>query len=470
MDSDGVASSGRAVSADRPPTSGDMMSEPVTTATAPVARADFGAWWMLAVLFSIYVFSFIDRQITSMLVTDIKADLKITDFQMGLILGPAFAIVYAVFGIPMGWFADRLSRRWLIFVGACIFGLATFLSGHAGSFGVLLAARIAVGVGEASLTPAASSLLAARFPRHLLTTAFSIYTMGVKIGTSGAYVIGGVMIASATYWASATPILEGFRPWQLVFMATGLPVVLLALLVFTFREPARPPRHTTAGSAGDSVFPYMWDRRRLFGPMLIGFSLVSLCNASLVAWVPTYLTRNMDLGPQSYGPVLGGISFAAAFTLAFKGVVVDWLYRRGVKDAHLRFYTWLLASALPIVALIFWVDNALIFMAMYGFLLIVATPIIAYISAATALIAPPGMRGRITGVFLFCLNGIGVGIGPLLVGAITQYVLRDEMKLAWSLGIVICTLMPLALVILRFALKPFHEAVLEAEAREGLSA
>jgi MFS family permease len=439
----------------------------VGAAAAPAARADIGAWWMLAVLFSLYVFSFIDRQITSMLVTDIKADLDITDFQMGLILGPAFAVVYAIFGIPMGWLADHFSRRWLIFLGTCCFGLATFFSGQATTFAFLLFARIVVGIGEASLTPAASSLLAARFPRHLLTTAFSIYTMGVKVGTAAAYAIGGLLIGSVVYWVSDIPALQGFSAWQLVFMATGFPAILLALLVFTFKEPPRKAVAKTAGKGDDSVTRHMWERRRLFGPMLLGFSLVAVCNGSLIAWVPTYLARNMQMAPQEYGPILGAISVAAAFTLAFKGMIVDWLYHRGLKDAHLRFYTWLLAGSLPVVALLFWVQSPLAFMVMYGGLLIVAIPIMAYISAAMALIAPPSMRGRITGIFLFCLNGLGVGVGPLLVGGITEYVFRDEMMLGWSLGIIICIVMPLALILLRFSLTPFRKAIMEAEAREG---
>ncbi|MES2986379.1 MAG: MFS transporter [Pseudomonadota bacterium] len=449
------------------PADAEPATTPAAAPAAPAARADFGAWWMLAILFSLYVFSFIDRQIVSMLVPDIKADLNISDFQMGLILGPAFAIVYAVFGIPMGWLADRFSRRWLIFLGTCCFGLATFASGQANSFAVLLLARIAVGIGEASLTPAASSLLAARFPRHLLTTAFSIYTMGVKVGTAAAYAIGGVLIVSVGYWVAHIPALQGYHAWQIVFMATGLPAALLALLIFTVDDPPRPVVSKAAGQPTDSVVKHMWERKQLFVPMLVGFSLVAICNGSLVSWVPTYLNRTLKLSPVEYGPILGAISMAAALTLAFKGMVVDWLFHRGVKDAHLRFYTWLLAGSLPLVGLLFWVENALAFMVMYGVLLIVAIPIMAYVSAATTLIAPPSMRGRIIGVFLFFLSGLGVGVGPLLVGGITHFVFQDEAKLGWSLAIVICTVMPLAWVLLRMALKPFHAEILASEARES---
>lgn len=441
-------------------------AEAKTTPVAIAPRADFAAWWMLAVLFGLYVFSFVDRYITTMLVPHIQASLDVSEFQMGLILGPAFAIFYSVFGIPLGWAADRYDRRWVIFIGACCFGLATIMSGLATSFVMLLIARIAVGIGEASLSPAANSLLASRFPRHMLTTVLSIYTMGVKVGSAGAFILGGLLIAAAGVWVVTYDALAGFEPWQIVFMATGLPAVLLALLVFTFKEPPRPAKKK-AGVKPAAIIPFMRERKRLFIPMLIGFSLIALCTYSLTGWVPTYLHRHFGMEPVVYGPILGLISTIAAFTLAFKGMFVDWLYRRGMKDAHIRFYTWLLIGSLPVVFALFWVQQPVIFMIMYGALQVVSIPIMAYVSAAMQLIAPTELRGRITGVFLFCLNGVGGGLGPVIVGSLTEYVFRDEMKVGWSLAVLICTAIPLALVLLRLALKPLRAAIVEAEEREA---
>ena len=430
-------------------------------------RADFGAWWMLAVLFSLYVFSFVDRYITTMLMPDIKGSLNLTEFEMGLILGPAFAIVYAVFGIPLGWAADRYSRRWVIFIGACVFGMATFLSGYANTFVALLLARIAVGIGEASLSPAANSLLASRFPRHMLTTVMSIYTMGVKVGSAGAFALGGVLIALAGGWVVAHEQLGGLEPWQLVYMLTGLPAVLLAVLVFTFKDPPRRELPRAIGEKPPAILPFMMANKALFIPMLVGFSLVAVCTYSLTSWAPTYLNRHFDMRPEHYGPILGAISMAAALTLAGKGMFVDFLYKRGMKDAHLRFYTWLLIGSLPVVAVLFFIPDPIVFMICYGGLQIVAIPIMAYVSAAMQLIVPPSLRGRITGVFLLCLNGLGGGLGPVVVGGLTDGVFRDPAKVGWSLAVVICTAIPLALICLRLALKPLRAAIVEAEQREA---
>jgi MFS family permease len=323
-----------------------------------------------------------------------------------------------------------------------------------------------VGIGEAALSPAAYSLLADRFPRNRLTTAISIYTMGIKVGSASAFALGGVVIALAASLVVARPELSGLSGWQLVFMATGLPAVLLALLVFTFPEPPRRGVRRAAGAAPDTIIRFMLDRKRLFVPMLIGFSLISLCSYSLNGWVPTYLDRHFGMKPIAYGPLLGAISMAAALTLAVKGAFVDWLYSRGMKDAHLRFYTWLLMGALPVAATLFFVESPAVFLVMYGALQVVAIPIIAYMSAAMQLITPSDLRGRITAVFLFCLTVLGGGVGPLLVSAITDYVFHDDAKVGWSLALVTATTMPLALISLRLALKPLAAAVVEAEQRD----
>jgi MFS family permease len=144
-----------------------------------------GAWWMLFVLLSLYIVSYIDRTAINMLVPYIKTSLHLSDSQMGLVLGPAFSFVYAAFGFPLGWAADKFPRRWVIFVGAVLFGCATVASAAAQTFLALFIARACVAIGEASLSPAAYSLMSDKFPRNLLTTASSIYNTASKIRIGG---------------------------------------------------------------------------------------------------------------------------------------------------------------------------------------------------------------------------------------------------------------------------------------------
>jgi MFS family permease len=430
-------------------------------------KTPFSAWWMLAVLFLLYVVSIIDRYIITMLVPSIKTSLDLTDFQIGILLGPAFSFFYALFGLPLGWAADRYPRRWVIFLGALTFGLATASGALAGSFVALLAARMLVGVGEASLSPAAFSLMADRFPRGQLTTASSIYNTAAKVGVATAYAAGGLIIGLAATRTFELPLLGALEPWRLVFVLTGLPAVVLGVLVFTFKEPRRtkPPMSGTAAPV--TIFRYFRDEKRLMIPMLVGFCSIGMVSFGLSGWAPTYITREFGWPPERYGPILGVISLAAAGSLVIKGLIVDWLYRRNVQDAHIRLFTWLLMGTLPIAVILFFLKDPLLFLVGYGVVQIVAMPIVIYFSAATQLIAPSYLRGQVIAVFLLSVAIFGSGMGPLVVGALTDYVFQDDQKIGYSLTVLVCTMMPLGLVCLRLALKPMRDAMARADEEYG---
>jgi len=194
---------------------------------------------VLGVLFLVYVLNFIDRQIPSILAQDIKASLRISDAQIGFLYGTAFAIFYALFGIPLGRLADSWYRGRLIAAGLTLWSAMTALSGLAGSYGQLALARIGVGIGEASASPAAYSLLGEYFPSRRRAFAISIYSSGLYVGAGLALPIGGWVAHawSSAYGHRAAPF--GLAGWQAAFLTVGLPGLLLALWVLTLREPAR---------------------------------------------------------------------------------------------------------------------------------------------------------------------------------------------------------------------------------------
>ena len=198
------------------------------------------ARYVLFVLVIVYVFNFVDRQILSILAEDIKADLGITDAQIGFLYGTAFAVFYAVFGIPLGRLADVWVRRSLIGLGLLFWSAMTALSGTARSFGSLAVFRFGVGIGEASASPAAFSMLADYFPPRLRATAISIYSSGIYIGAGIGVFLGGLIVDNwnAAFDAGASAPF-GLRGWQAAFMAVGLPGVLMAAWVWTLREPVR---------------------------------------------------------------------------------------------------------------------------------------------------------------------------------------------------------------------------------------
>lgn len=202
-----------------------------------------GGWYahyVLAVLVIVYVFNFIDRNILSILAEDIKADLGITDAQMGFLYGTVFAVFYAVFGIPLARFADVWVRRSLISLGLLFWSAMTALSGLARSFPVLAAFRIGVGIGEASASPAAFSMLADYYPTRLRATVIGIYSSGVYIGGGIGLFLGGLILDT---WGSAYPVAAeapfGLKGWHVAFMAVGIPGILMAAWVRTLREPKR---------------------------------------------------------------------------------------------------------------------------------------------------------------------------------------------------------------------------------------
>lgn len=430
------------------------------------SRVSPTAWWMLGVLSFFYILSCIDRLIVTMLVTPIKADLGLTDVQMGMILGPAFALSYALFGLPFGWAADKLSRRLVAFVGVTLWSLSTCAMAFADSYTQLLLCRVGVGIGEASLTPVAYTLIADTFPRKRLTLALSMYHTSFHIGAAGAMTFGGVLLVAAgaiVAWPSLAAL--ELAPWHIVMLCVGLPGLLFSWLAFTYPEPReRVAKRKESGLPSAGLVRYMWSEKALYGFTLLGFALVTLCVYSMVNWVPTYMQRAFGWSPAMYGPILGVISALAAFTTVFKGWVVDYLYQRGVRDAHLRFYTWLLIIAIPCALGAFLVPNPVVFLILYGIVQGICLQYAIYLGATLQIVTPTEYRGRVSAFMLMIFSTIGLGLGPPLTAMMTQHVFKDEAKLGWALFTVAATMLPIALISLRIVLKHVGRALDRADA------
>ena len=211
----------------------------VPPAPPPIRVSAYG-WYALFVLVLVYIINFIDRQIISILAQDIKHDLQLGDAQIGFLYGTAFAVFYALFGIPLGRLADSWYRGRLIAIGLGLWSSMTAFSGFATSFGMLATARIGVGIGEASASPAAYSMISDYFPKERRATALSIYSAGLYIGGGLSLPIGGMV---SSRWNAAFPTAAeaplGLVGWQAAFLAVGIPGLLLAFWVLSLREPQR---------------------------------------------------------------------------------------------------------------------------------------------------------------------------------------------------------------------------------------
>ena len=213
----------------------DATPKPAVKETVPAY-----SWYALAILVLVYVLNFIDRNIISILAEDIKADLGLGDDQIGFLYGTAFGVFYALFGIPLGKLADNWHRVRLMTAGLAIWSAFTALSGFARNFAMLSVARIGVGVGEATASPSAYSLISDWFPKRMRATALAIYSSGLYLGGGVSLLIGGAIVER---WKAAYPVAAeaplGLAGWQAAFIIVGLPGLVLSALVFTLREPLR---------------------------------------------------------------------------------------------------------------------------------------------------------------------------------------------------------------------------------------
>ncbi|MGH8561818.1 MAG: MFS transporter, partial [Nevskiales bacterium] len=194
------------------------------------------AWYVVAVLMVAYVFSFIDRQILNLLVGPIRRDLGISDTQMSLLMGFSFALFYTICGIPLGRLADSKSRRTIIAVGIFFWSIMTAACGTARHYWQFFLYRMGVGVGEATLSPSAYSLIADYFPREVRATAISVYSMGIYIGSGLAFLLGGLVIKFAGQAEVVLPVVGATRPWQLIFFMLGIAGILFTFAMYTVRE------------------------------------------------------------------------------------------------------------------------------------------------------------------------------------------------------------------------------------------
>lgn len=431
------------------------------------------AWYVVVVLTMGYIFSFLDRQILALLIEPIRETLDISDTQISLLLGLAFGIFYTLLGIPIGRLADRRSRRAIIATGITIWCLMTAACGLARNFGQLFLARIGVGVGEAALNPSAFSLISDYFPRERRGRAISFYNMGVSLGAGLAMIVGGQVIAYAFDAPPVTlPIVGELYAWQTVFIAVGLPGLLIAALMVTVREPKRRDKLRVTADSGTisedvsvkETVRFLAKRWRTYGTHFLGMSVVTILGYGFLFWIPTMFVRTWGWSiPEvslAYGTV---VLIVGPLGVNFGGWCADRMYANGYRDAHMRMT--LIGSILLVVssALVPLMPTpelaiAMLIPATIGGAIPTATG-----AAALMMIAPNQLRAQTTAVYYFAINVLGLTIGSTAIALVTDYVFGDDAALRYSITIVSLGGGIFAIGFLVANLKHYRTSVIEAD-------
>jgi MFS family permease len=433
-----------------------------------VARSYSAAvcWGTVALLFLLSIVSVIDRYVVVLLIGPIQRHLGLTDVEIGLLIGAAFAVPYAVFGVPIGWAVDRFQRRAVIVGGLAVWSVATMGTGLASSFAGLFAARSGVGMGEASLLPAQASLLSDLFPRQRLALVMSLSSMGLKVGQGVAFLVGGAL----TYFFApevvfAIPVLGSFLGWQVIFLIVGFAGLLFAPVIYLVPEPARSAISAEDAARGTGFLAYLsffWAHRRFFLCHHLGFVFLIAMYNVVTSWTPAFLIRNFGWTESQTGAWLGvALLVAPILGMPLHGAIVDHLYRRGWKDIHVRYCIMVAAIGCPIgMAAYVMPMPQLTVLCVAACLLLLSC--YASLPATTLLaVVPSSFKGKAVSLVMFCGTG-GVVVGPLLVGSLTQYVFRNQVMVGYSVMISLAILAPIVCGFFAFALRPLRELAAKA--------
>jgi MFS family permease len=406
------------------------------------SRAGWYAVTLLAVLYSV---SLVDRQILALLVAPIAHDIGTSDVEMGLLMGPAFALLYALIGLPLGHFLDRSHRIRLVFFGVTLWSFSTIAAGFAHDYTSLLVLRAGVAAGEAVLSPAAISLIGDMFRPDKRAMPTAVYTMVSASMSAAALAVGSAALAAARHIE-----LLGLAPWRLTLILVGLPgLILAALLLGTVVEPRRlgnenkPPRHAGLKDFG----LYLRANISGYGALFLCYASAVVINTGMLSWIPSLLTRQFGLAITASGYIFGAIgAIAGIFGAIIALSIVFWA--RNHNGARTAFNTMLAGmcvstvavSILPLAGSVYAVEISLV-----AFILGTSCFSIMF-NVAVQSIAPAHFRARLISLALFSSTMGGVTVGPVLIPLLAGSVFHGASALAHALGITAMIFGPISII------------------------
>jgi MFS family permease len=436
------------------------MSDATRADDAPYP-APAAAWTMTLLLTVAYVLSYVDRSILGALVQPIKADLGVSDEQMGYLIGLAFGLFYATIGVPLGWLADRRRRTRIVAAGVAVWSLATAASGFARGFWHLFTARMAVGVGEAVLSPCAMSLISDSFPPEKRGKPVGVYSTALALGTGLSGLIGALVLSMGAD-GMRLPFVGQVAAWQFAFIAVGLPGLVLAALFMLLPEPVRRSDTTTPHGFG-AAFGHVGQHIGSLGGVALLASVMTTIAYSHGFLVAAF-ARSYGWDAQKFLAINGTINLVLGpiVVLGF-GILIDALRKRGIRDAAFRVLIWAFVPMVPLEAIFLAMPTpelALFVNACGGICIgaITSAAILALLD-----IAPPSMRGQIVAMYYMTISIAGLGLGPTTVGILSTRVF-GEANLSAAIMAVPVIYGAIPMLLLPFIIRAYRKRLSEIEA------
>ena len=435
-------------------------------------RAVKAAWYTVAVLTVANVSGLVDRQILSSLVEPMKRDFGVSDTQVSLLMGLSFAVFYSVLGLPIGRLVDSGSRKLVVAAGSALWSIFTMFSGLASTFGGLFVARVGVGVGEATLQPAAISLIGDSFPRRQLGTAMGVFMIGTFLGSGIAYALGAYVVGQFDRPGFVTiPIVGQIHPWQMVFFVVGAPGLLIALLALTIREPARsqsvgsvPASPSSSGTVPVSqLVAYIRINLRTISALSLGFAFSASVNYGIGAWMVTFFVRTHGWTIPQAGALQGLLTATVGVVGSIAGGrITDRWARNGREDAPILVGMVGAAGMLVTATLYPLVSSAAVAVALLVPVNLFAALPWGAAGAAIAEAMPSRMRGQGSALYQLVVNLVSGVLGPTSVAVLTDQVFGDASYLRWSLAVCAFVGMTITIILLQWGRSAFVKTVATA--------
>ena len=400
--------------------------------------------WAIPLLVAASACSFVDRQILSLLVEPIKTDLKLTDTGVSLLLGLAFVTCYAVAGPPLGWLIDR-ARRWRV-VGAGVLAWSIFTAGGAaaGSYVHLFLMRMGVGIGEATLNPAAYSLISDTVKPARRGLAIALFGLGVYVGAGLALVIGGQVIGMLTaHGPFHLPLLGVIRPWQASFLVVGSLGIPVALAAFLMPEPDRR-NSTETPPPLDAVLRFLAQRWRVLGGIAVAWAMVFMAGYSVGAWFAAFMGRTYGWPPVSVGLSFGVIVVVFGSGGAILGGVLSDRIGASKPTGRLQVVAAMTLASIPFAVGFPLATSPEVAIACAGLFTFGQAGAASAIPAVLQDILPSHMRGLASALLLAFVTLVSLGLGPIVVALFTDRVFGDPAALRYSLAITIPAMLALS--------------------------